>query len=213
MVDVYSISKPKRDDGILLPMSIEQSFSSIWDTIYGLVIILGFCFITWLDLDSNYSYVLILTYIDLGVIFDSFFNIFIRGYQICQVVAVNKNVEALELAVFDAFYLLLELVACLPFISLRIYSTYPEAAAIYKCICVYRFSRLFINRRKFIGRSRQDRLLILLEEEIKRCRLNEITLKDTCCITKPEQPRSRKRLWTFDMYFKRFLVRMGVKRV
>ena len=46
MVEVFEVSKPKGEDGLLLPAYFRQLFGLSWDIFYGLLVIVSLCLVT-----------------------------------------------------------------------------------------------------------------------------------------------------------------------
>lgn len=150
----FQVSKPVNKDGLLLPAYFRQLFGCTWDIFYGLLVITSIILANWCAVDQNY-YLLVLTmYIDFCIICDICMSMFIRFFQTVQVVAVNRNIEAVFIACRNIFGLWLDFTSCIPYISLMLTTTRLFCINAYTTVCLLRMGRLFTPRRMSLDQGK-----------------------------------------------------------
>ena len=109
MVEILRMSKPIEKGGVILPADFRQYFGYGWDMLYGTFVLTALCLVTWLKLDSNFYLLLIVTYVDVFVVFDTVLSIYICSYQLVQIMYVNRVIEVCCIALQRLFHLTTQL--------------------------------------------------------------------------------------------------------
>ena len=161
MSQLFFVRKPVGKYNILLPAYFRQLFGVHWDILYGVLTITSLVLLTWFAIDSSLYVLLLNTYIDLFIIFDASLSLFIRFYQSVQVVAVNRNIEALQIAVWNLFGFTVDLISCLPFLGIYIFVSRSEIYYYYLIVLLLRMLRLYTPRRQLLDKSKKKILFVL----------------------------------------------------
>lgn len=154
MVEILRMSKPIEKGGVILPADFRQYFGYGWDMLYGTFVLTALCLVTWLKLDSNFYLLLIVTYVDVFVVFDTVLSIYICSYQLVQIMYVNRVIEVCCIALQRLFHLTTQLLLCAPFLFFLLALKYPVAATLYKVLCIFRIVNLLMPERKSFSSSK-----------------------------------------------------------
>ncbi|XP_057309804.1 uncharacterized protein LOC130647833 [Hydractinia symbiolongicarpus] len=174
----FQVSKPVNQDGLLLPAYFRQLFGCTWDIFYGLLVITSIILANWCAVDQNYYLLLLTMYIDFCIICDICMSMFIRFFQTVQVVAVNRNIEAVFIACRNIFGLWLDFTSCIPYISLMLTTTRLFCINAYTTVCLLRMGRLFTPRRMSLDQDMQGKVFTEIRKKMNQERNMQMSLRE-----------------------------------
>jgi len=159
----------------LEPAFFRQFIGSWWDFVYGLLVLISICLVTWIRLDSGPTVFITASLIDVVMIVDASVSALIRVFHVIH----DFNRIHISSCCNNLVGIFVDLVCCIPYLYLitRAPMTNEECDMVYKSICVVRITRLFTPGRIAIGRDVRELLYQKYRENNpkmdRKCRENE----------------------------------------